>query len=329
MCFLALTCCLAIAFPAPPQSAPVSITIYGTVRLPDGSPAQRAVVQLNCQLNPTLQAFTDDLGRYEIPNIPRGHFWITALNRSDPDQFSEQVEFETSRGTPSRLLINLYLRTGVKIKPGGLERSAVITTTAAAQRVPKPAQKAFDQAQKYRSKNQHEKALANYTRSIYIFPTYLRAYAERGYLRIAAVRIEEAAQDFSRALELDSRYEPALRGLGICEFQQENYESALGFFERAIAVSPRSASNHLFAGICQSQLGRHDVAREELERALAIDPKGTVRAHVHLANLWIKENQPRQAIAELESYLAAVPNAQDADMQRTILERLRSRVKRE
>lgn len=327
MYFLALACCLLMARPALSQTTPVNAAIYGTVRLPDGSPAAKVVVQLSCELSPSLQVFTDDLGRYEITNVPRGRYWLTALNRSDPDQFSDPVEFETSRSTPSRLLINVYLRTGVKIQPSNRERSTVVTLTAAAQRVPKPARKAFEQAQKYRSKNQHEKALDSYSRSIDIFPAYIQAYAERGQLRIATMQVEEAAADFLHALELDSGCESALRGLGICRFQQDNYEGAIDYFERAIAASPRSAINHLFLGICHSQLNRHDVARAALEKALAIDPKGAVRGHVHLANLWIRENRPHEAIAELEVYLAAVPNAPDAEKQRALLRQLRGQVK--
>jgi tetratricopeptide (TPR) repeat protein len=324
---LALACCLLIAPPALSQTIPVSITIYGTVRLPDGSRAAKALVQLSCQLGPSLQTFTNDLGRYEISNVPRGRFWLTALNRSDPDQFSDPVEFETSRSAPSRLLINIYLRTGVKIEPSSRERSTVITLTAAAQHVPKPARKAFERAQKYRSKNQREKALESYSRSIDIFPTYIQAYAERGHLRIATMQVEEAVADFSHALALDNSCEAALRGLGICKFQQENYEGAIEYFERAIAASPRNAVNHLFSGVCHSQLGRHNVAKAALEKALAIDSTGAVRAHVHLANLWIKENRPREAITELEDYLAAVPNAPDAEKQRAILKQLRGQVK--
>ena len=327
MRFLALAFCLLIAPPVLSQTIPINVTIYGTVRLPDGSRGAKVVVQLSCQLSPSLQAFTDDLGRYEIPNVPRGRFWLSALNGSDPDQYSDPVEFETSRSTPSRLLINIYLRAGVKVGPGSRERSTVTTWTAPAQRVPKPARKAFEQALKYQSKNQREKALESYSRSIDIFPTYIQAYAERGHLRIATMRFEEAAADFSHALELGSSYEPALRGLGICRFQQENYEGAIEYFERAIAASPRNAINHLFLGICHSQLDRRDVARAALEKALAIDPKGAVRAHVHLANLWIKENRTIEAIAELENYLSAVPNALDAEKQRAILKQLRGQVK--
>jgi tetratricopeptide (TPR) repeat protein len=327
MCFLALACCLLITPAAFSQTTPVSATIYGTVRLPDGSLAAKVVVQLSSQLSPPLQVFTDDLGRYEISNIPRGHFWLTALNSSDPDQFSDPVEFETSRSTPSRMLINIYLRARVKIELGNREGSAVVISTVVAQRVPKSARKAFEQALKYQSKNQRERALESYSRSIDIFPIYIQAYAGRGHLRIASMQVEEAAADFSHALKLDNSYEPALRGLGICRFQQENYEGALEYFERAIAVSPRNAINHLFSGICHMQLDRYDVARAALEKALAIDPRSAVRAHVHLANLWIKENRPKEAIAELEDYLAAVPNAPDAEKQRAILKQLRGKVK--
>jgi tetratricopeptide (TPR) repeat protein len=328
MRLLALACCLLIAAPAPSQTTPASFTIYGAVRLPDGSRAPKAIVLLSSQMNPSLQVFADDLGRYEITNVPSGRYWLTAANRSDPEQFSEPVEVEMSRSTPSRLLINIYLRTGAKVEPGKPLRSEVITLTEAAQRIPKSAQKAFNQALKYRAKNQYEKAMESYSHSIDIFPTYMQAYAGRGHLHILMNRLEEAAADFARALELDKSCEPALRGMGTCKFLQEDWEGAIEYFERAISVSPRNAINHLFFGVCSSQLDRRNIARAALEKALAIDPRGAVRAHVHLANLWIKEKRPHEAIAELEAYLAAVPNAPDAERQRALLAQLRNQLKR-
>ncbi len=305
------------------QTSPVACTVYGTVRLPDGSPASRVVVQVNSQVNPPLEVFTSDLGRYEIPNLPRGHFWLCAVNRSAPEMRSDSVEVEVSRTSPARLLINLYLRGEPNIQFDKREGTATLALAEAAQRVPRAARKAVEQARAFRQAKEWDKSLQSLNRAIKLFPGYFQALAERGHLQVSLLRPKEAEADFTRALKLNTRYEPALRGLGICRFQEGRFEDAIACFERAISEAPGAAVDYLLLGICNAQLGRQDAARAALHRALVLDPAGAARAHVHLANLEIKENRPQDAIAQLEAYLAALPNASDADSQRRLIAQLR------
>ncbi len=308
------------------QTPSPTFTIYGIVRLPDGSPAPRVVVQVTSQTSPSLEVFTNDLGRYEISSLPRGHYWLTAIDRSDPGIFSDAVEVETGRTSPPRLLINLYLRAGPKALDRKQDKGSTISLKEAAQNVPKSARKAFEQAQTFRSKNRSDRALDYLNRAIEIFPQYFQALAERGHLRVSMMQPTEAAADFARALELNDRYEPALRGLGICYFQDGRLEDAIVYFERAVSEAPSNAVDRLFLGICNARLGRSDVARAALHRALAIDPIGAARAHVYLAHLSIQEDKPQDAIAELEAYLTALPGAPDADSQRGLILRLRKQL---
>jgi tetratricopeptide (TPR) repeat protein len=219
--------------------------------------------------------------------------------------------------------VNLYLRVGPTAQSRRQDKASTISLKEAAQSVPKSARKAFEQARAFRSKNRSDRALECLNRAVEIFPQYFQAFAERGHLRISMMQPAEAAADFARALELNDRYEPALRGSGICSFQEGKLEDAIVYFERAVSEAPSNAVDRLFLGICNARLDRPDVARAALHKALAIDPIGAARAHVYLAHLSIKENQPQDAIAELEAYLAALPDAPDADSQRSLILRLR------
>lgn len=77
-------------------------------------------------------------------------------------------------------------------------------------------------------------------------------------------------------------------------------------------------------GIADVALDRDEQACAALQKALSIDPAGSVRAHVHLASLLIKENRPQEAAREIEVYLKAVPNPFDAEKLRALLFRLRA-----
>ena len=80
-------------------------------------------------------------------------------------------------------------------------------------------------------------------------------------------------------------------------------------------------------GIAGVALDRRELARASLQKALSLDPTGSVRAHVHLASLLIKESRPQEAAQELEIYLEAVPNPFDGDKLRALLTQLRAQAK--
>jgi tetratricopeptide (TPR) repeat protein len=190
--------------------------------------------------------------------------------------------------------------------------------------VPKAAQKEFEKAVKLGENQQLDKALHSFNRSIELFPEYFQAITQRGHLRVTMRMFEEAEKDFARALELDSRYEPALRGAGICKLREGKYTDAIKDLEQAVSNEPRDAAAHLFLGFAYASIDRREDARAVLQKALNLDAAGSARAHVYLANLALKENRTNEAAAELETYLAAVPNAPDAEKLRALLYQLKT-----
>jgi tetratricopeptide (TPR) repeat protein len=281
------------------------------------------------QAGPVRQIFSDAAGRYEIPDLPRGRYYLTAVNPADAEQYSESVEVDLSRTFSGRISANIYLRSGVKVEPAKEGRSASVTVAEASHRVPREAQKAMEKALKFRATRKLAEALATFNRSVEIYPDFFQAITERGHLRVSMGQIAEARKDFSRALEINGGYAPALRGAGICEFAEGNHAEAIRDLERAVSGEPRDAIAFLFLGLANIALNRGEAARAALEKALSIDPKSSVRAHVHLANLDLKENRAQEAAAELEAYLAAVPDAADAERLRLLLAEIRAQTRKD
>lgn len=301
------------------------LVVYGYVYLPDGSPAARAIVRLRTTGGFTDQVLSDDRGLYEIPGVTlRGECVLTAQNPAAPEQFMDPVELSDPYVSPDgRVKVDLFLR----LKPvAGIPRngSEVLTLGEMTQKAPKPAQKAFDQAVKYRAEKQFDKALKSLDRAIELYPSYFQAFAERGQLKLSMDQVTEAAEDIAKALDLNPRYGPALLGAGMCLFQQGNYTEAIRYLNGAAEVEPRNATNYFFLGLANLALDRRDTARAAFQKALNLDPKAAARAHVHLANLFIKEGRPADAIAELDAYLMVVPRAPDANKLRALASQLRS-----
>jgi tetratricopeptide (TPR) repeat protein len=301
-------------------------TIYGQVRLPNGTAASRVAVKLTGQSGLERQTFSDDMGRYEFADLPRGRYHVIALNPAASDQFTDPVEADTARASSSRILAHIFLRVRHVGSVPKESRSPVVSVTEATQRVPKPAQKAFDHAIKLRTERKPAEALEDLDKAIDLYAGYFQALAERGHIRIALGRCDLAAPDFAGALALNQGYEPALRGSGICKLEQGKHAEAIADLEAAASLNPTVSSTYLFLGVANIAFDRREAARAALQKALALDSVGAARAHVHLANLYLKEERLKDAAAELDAYLAAVPNAPDAERLRAVRSQIDSRL---
>jgi tetratricopeptide (TPR) repeat protein len=299
-------------------------TIYGRVTQPDSSPAPRAVVKITNRMGFDREVNADEAGRYEISELPRGRYYLTAVNHSAPDQLSDPVMVELSLSSPYTVSALIYLH-NKDTKPAQEEKkAAVISLGEEKQDAPKPARKAFDQAMVLRSDKKYDESLKKFSHAIELFPSYFQALAERGHLLITMSDIPGALKDFGRALELNPHYGPALRGAGMCKFQAGKYAEAIPDLEQAANAEPGNAVNYYLMGIAYVALDRRDQGRAALQKALSLDPIASVRAHVHLATLLIRENRPIEAAQEIESYLGAVPDAPDKQKLQAILAELRA-----
>jgi len=302
-----------------------AFVIYGRVHLPSGEAARRVVVKLSSASGLDREIFSDEEGRYEFRDVPRGRYHVSATNPNDSQQFTDPVEADTGRSMSARLLVHVFLRMQPAAK-GESPKSSTVTVAEAAQHIPKPARKAFEDAQKLGAERKIDQAISSLDRSIQLFPEYFQAWTERGHLRITQGKYPEAAADFAKALEFNTRYGPALRGSGLCKFQQGKFADAITDLELATTVEPGVATTFLFLGVAEMALDRREKARAALQQAIRMDPVGAVRAHVHLADLNVRENRMHEAAAELRAYLAAAPNAPDAEKFRNIEAQIRAQL---
>jgi tetratricopeptide (TPR) repeat protein len=302
-------------------------TIGGRVAQPDDSPAVRAVVKLSGESGMDRHVYADDLGRFEIRDVPTGRYYLSATNPSASDQFTDPILVDLNHADSHFITINIFLRSGATAVSAEKKKPRVVTLAEELQAVPKPAKKAFEQALKLRNEKKYDESLKKFGRSIELYPSYFQALVERGMLEMTMGNLAEAVRDFERSLQLNAQYGPALRGSGLALFQQGKYAEAADYLERASNSEPDNATDYYFLGIADVALDRREQARASLQKALSIDPVASIRAHVHLASLLIKENRLQEAAQELETYLQAVPSPFDGDKLRALLARLRSGTK--
>jgi len=292
---------------ATPVKPPRLFTITGQVSLPNGRPASGVLVKLVTRGGVPREAFTTDSGRFEFPGMDDGGYTLVAQSLSDPNLTSETVVTDTSRTSTGNLSVNLTLRENSNSKQTG---PGVIRADEIEQNVPKAARKVFLQALKFKADKDYEKARDSISQAVSLYPDYYQALSERGDILVLERKLDEAAADFAQALKISPHYAPALRGAGYCKLEKADFDGAVRDFEQSLSADPTNASTHLLFGIANLQLDRLETAKAALRKALSFNPP-PLRAHIHLANVYAKERQYRDAADELHKYLEADPKTPD------------------
>jgi tetratricopeptide (TPR) repeat protein len=113
----------------------------------------------------------------------------------------------------------------------------------------------------FRSLNQFEQAIIDYTRAIELDPTYARAYASRGSAYRRLKEYERAMQDYNRALELEPNYAWAYCGRGETYRLLKEYALALADLNRALELEPNYARAYAQRALLHLWLGKMELAR--------------------------------------------------------------------
>ncbi|NWG12862.1 MAG: carboxypeptidase regulatory-like domain-containing protein, partial [Acidobacteria bacterium] len=87
------------------QETRVLFTIFGQVLQPDGRPAAGALVAISGQAGFSARALANDMGRFEIPDLARGRYRLTASNPSAPEQYSDPVDVDVGRASSFRVIM--------------------------------------------------------------------------------------------------------------------------------------------------------------------------------------------------------------------------------
>ena len=289
-----------------------NFVVFGRVSLPDGKPAARVRVKLDGARGLALETQSDDQGNYEFRGMGGGRYQMSATNPADPEQYSNPAVSDTTRAYSNRLQIDIYLRLPL-VSNKGESKPGTINVSEAAQNIPKPARKAYEQGLKSQKENKAEQALAGFNQAIEIYPQYFQALTDRGNLLMQQNKLVEASADFERALQINGQYSPALRGSGYCNIQQRKYEVAVGLLEKSLLYEPKIPLSHMLLGYANLSLNRYEEAKRELQEALKLGSETVARARVYLAEIFAHEQKFKEAADEIRTYLRIKPDASDAE----------------
>ncbi len=136
------------------------------------------------------------------------------------------------------------------------------------------------------------------------------AHFQLGYAYTGLQKTKEARGEYERAMRLDPKMPEAALNLGILLLNEEP-SAAVAPLRRAVELLPTQSRPRTLLGLAYEKSGDAKNAESAYESALALDPKDT-ETSLHLAQLYLQENRPREAEAKFAAVLSVEPESRPA-----------------
>jgi tetratricopeptide (TPR) repeat protein len=263
--------------------------------------------------------YTDGEGRFAFNNV-LGNSYRVLINddRYMPVDIDVMVR-------PDVLSVNILQLTLVArdAKSTATAGRYVVSLADLAGHYPKNAVKEFERGAKKESEGKADEAIEHYLKAIQQAPDLAVAHNNLGSLYVAKSDFPGAQREFANSIRLSPSDSKAYFNMANLMLLTGKLQDAERFLHDGFRTQPDSAFGFFVQGSVLERNGKLPDAERALQRALELDPKLT-RPHLELVNLYLREERPADAIAELHKFLQEAPSDALAPRARDVLKRLES-----
>lgn len=270
-------------------------------------------------MRPVAETISRSDGQFVFANIMEGNYVIEVEETEHFQSASQHVELRqltSDEGTTFRVFISMTPKPPV-VTTGPRLIAADVDVD-----VPDDARSRYDSGVRALDERDEKRARAELEAAIKIAPTYYAARLTLGRLLRSQSRFDDARRVLEPLLEIaPKRADPRIE-LGMVDIARGKRTDAARVLEEAVALEPSSWAAHLYLGY--ALVDEDDEAAEpHFWTALKLNEKEAVEAHLALARLAYRYGYIKDAVEQLDTYLAVAPNATDADDVRKLAEKLR------
>jgi tetratricopeptide (TPR) repeat protein len=308
--------------------------ISGTVFSELGRPLADISIELVSDLGTSLTRIrTNASGRFTFVGLTNGTYRVRILPYGT--EYKEQTQEVTlsniSTTSSDRQQIEIYLRLNERAKSGPF---AIVTGVFFAQDVPREAQKLYEDGVRYLAEKKETEGLGNLKKAIEAFPTYyaaldrlggeyaIRGNTDRSYLEAAFVLLTKAS-------EINPKGFSSVFGLGLVQYQLGLNDGAIESLRRATTLYGKAADAYLWLGKALKRAATLDQAEAAFKRANELTNGKSAEVHWQTAGLYHDMKRYKEAADELELFLKAQPNSNDANKIRELIRQLREKAAKE
>jgi tetratricopeptide (TPR) repeat protein len=308
-------------------------SIVGRIYYPSGARADlRLKVRLESTRYSELSVLADSNGSFAFKSLLPGSYTVVVEGADLYETVRETVYIDGEASRPRSGLqmptVSRAYQVQVHLQPKRLvqpsTRSGVINAALAS--VPEPARKAYERSIEFAAVGDHNQAIEHLKRAIAYYPAFPIALNELGVQYMKAGHLDPAVEALRSAVKLDPEAFTPRLNYGIALLQKKRFGEAKSQLEEALQKNPNSASAHLYLGIALIHEQRYPEAEQAFQRSIREGKQSVGLAHYYLGGLYWRRGEHKLAAEELEKYLQASPDAQDAEKVKSTIKELRSKL---
>jgi tetratricopeptide (TPR) repeat protein len=267
---------------------------------------------------------TDTTGRYEFTGLGDGYFTVRVMPfRYDFEEQSQQVYLQTISvvgGGSAFEVLDFYL---APRKGSLIDYEAKVVF---AQDIPSEAKKAYEKATDALKKKRLDDGIAGLEVAIAKFPNYYQALLDLGKIYYVKGDFDKAWKLFIRAADINNKSAMSFFFLGDSLRRLNSNKAALVALTQAYTLNGTSVQVLLSLGAVERLEGKSLEAEKHLTQAKKLTRTPIAEIHWELAQLYGNNlKKYSQAADELEAFLKARPDAQDAEKIKKLIKEFREK----
>jgi tetratricopeptide (TPR) repeat protein len=302
-----------------------STTVYhqidGRLHVSNGQAASNVHVRLvrADSRRPIGETFSLSRGEFVFNFVPEGDYLIETYQTAELEATSTTFQV---RPLPRERPAVLHVEVDIPFKPPPSKAAPGVIAADPDVDAPKEAQKLYRAGLKALADNDQSRAVIKFQEAIKAYPAYYMARLDLGRELRRQKRLPEAAEVLAQLLKVaPKRAEPLVEhALVLLELQRR--KEAASELQTALDLEEGDWAAHFYLGwaLIEEQA---DAAETQFKRAIELDEQKAARAHLALARLADAKGERELSIKHLDAYLRLVPNGAEADVARSLVERLR------
>jgi hypothetical protein len=225
----------------------------------------------------------------------------------------------------------------IVVKRGGKIEGA--TLSAIPYMAPKDARKAYEKGLEAEKHGKLALSRKYFQTAVEIYPGFANAWFQLGSVLQKENEKDEARKAYTQATTVDSKFLPPYLFLAALAYEAGNWTEVLKLTGHIIDLDPLNQTNiagyfmdldplnyaeaYFYNSFAYYKLNKMEDAEKSALKAERLDLRTRFpQLHLLLAQIFARKNNYPRAIEEIQTYLALVPEAKDAEQQREQLAKL-------
>ncbi len=151
------------------------------------------------------------------------------------------------------------------------------------------------------------KAVRNFSDAIAHTPKFAKAYYNRGVVELSTFDNQASIKDFTEAHDINPAIRNAQVGMSIALARQGKFDDAFEAMQKAEDLGISKQLYHYYSGYINYLKGDYQQAQGHYNEALQLSPND-YRAHCDRASALLKDNNPKDALADYDTAISLDPN---------------------